>query len=244
MPDKYDALKLENQLCFPLYACSKEIVRKYKPFLDELDLTYTQYIAMMVLWEHRQISVKDMGALLYLDSGTLTPVLKKLEQKGYLVRARDSEDERVLNVTITELGEKLKEDVSHRLATIEELVVQIEQDSAGRVQAYSDKLYARLQELLGDRNIDEARLVTEAAIFADKTAIDEETVRLHSHVAQYRQILELNEPVGRKLDFLTQELNRESNTIGSKCQDVAITRLVVELKSEIEKIREQIQNIE
>lgn len=141
-------------------------------------------------------------------------------------------------------GEKLKEDVIHRLATIEELVAQIEQDSAGRIQAYSDKLYARLQELLGDRNIDEARLVTEAAIFADKTAIDEETVRLHSHVAQYRQILELNEPVGRKLDFLTQELNRESNTIGSKCQDVAITRLVVELKSEIEKIREQIQNIE
>lgn len=109
MPDKYDALKLENQLCFPLYACSKEIVRKYKPFLDELDLTYTQYIAMMVLWEHKQISVKDMGALLYLDSGTLTPVLKKLEQKGYLVRARDSQDGRVLNVTITELGEKLKE---------------------------------------------------------------------------------------------------------------------------------------
>ena len=103
---------------------------------------------------------------------------------------------------------------------------------------------ARLQELLGDRSIDEGRLVTEAAIFADKTAIDEETVRLHSHVAQYREILELDEPIGRKLDFLTQELNRESNTIGSKCQDVAITRLVVELKSEIEKIREQIQNIE
>ena len=244
MPDKYDALKLENQLCFPLYACSKEIVRKYKPFLDELDLTYTQYIAMMVLWEHRQISVKDMGALLYLDSGTLTPVLKKLEQKGYLVRARDSEDERVLNVTITELGEKLKEDVAGRLDTIEALVGQIEENSAGRVQAYSDKLYARLQELLGDRNIDESRLVTEAAIFADKTAIDEETVRLHSHVAQYREILALDEPIGRKLDFLTQELNRESNTIGSKCQDVAITRLVVELKSEIEKIREQIQNIE
>ena len=112
MPDKYDALKLENQLCFPLYACSKEIVRKYKPFLDELDLTYTQYIAMMVLWEHRQISVKDMGALLYLDSGTLTPVLKKLEQKGYLVRARDSEDERVdafVAMRAVE-GEKLKED--------------------------------------------------------------------------------------------------------------------------------------
>ena len=141
-------------------------------------------------------------------------------------------------------GEKLKEDVSGRLTTIEALVAQIEKDSAGRVQAYSEKLYARLQELLGDRNIDEARLVTEAAIFADKTAIDEETVRLHSHVGQYREILELNEPIGRKLDFLTQELNRESNTIGSKCQDVAITRLVVELKSEIEKIREQIRNIE
>lgn len=141
-------------------------------------------------------------------------------------------------------GEKLKEDVAGRLTTIEDLVGQIEKDSAGRVRAYSEKLYARLQELLGDRNIDESRLVTEAAIFADKTAIDEETVRLHSHVAQYREILELNEPIGRKLDFLTQELNRESNTIGSKCQDVAITRLVVELKSEIEKIREQIQNIE
>ena len=141
-------------------------------------------------------------------------------------------------------GEKLKEDVENRLNVIEQLVAQIEHNSAGRVQAYSDKLYARLQELLADRNIDEARLVTEAAIFADKTAIDEETVRLHSHVAQYREILALNEPIGRKLDFLTQELNRESNTIGSKCQDVAITRLVVELKSEIEKIREQIQNIE
>ena len=137
-------------------------------------------------------------------------------------------------------GEKMKADVAGRLTTIETLVAKIEENSAGRVQAYSDKLYARLQELLGDRSIDEGRLVTEAAIFADKTAIDEETVRLHSHVAQYREILELDEPIGRKLDFLTQELNRESNTIGSKCQDVAITRLVVELKSEIEKIREQI----
>lgn len=141
-------------------------------------------------------------------------------------------------------GEKLRADVESRLTTIETLVGQIEQNSAGRVQAYTERLYARLKEILEDRSIDEARLVTEAAIFADKTAIDEETVRLHSHVAQYRAILTLDEPVGRKLDFLTQELNRESNTIGSKCQDVSITRLVVELKSEIEKIREQIQNIE
>ena len=141
-------------------------------------------------------------------------------------------------------GEKLRADVESRLTTIETLVGQIEQNSAGRVQAYTERLYARLKEILEDRSIDEARLVTEAAIFADKTAIDEETVRLHSQVAQYRAILALDEPVGRKLDFLTQELNRESNTIGSKCQDVSITRLVVELKSEIEKIREQIQNIE
>ena len=141
-------------------------------------------------------------------------------------------------------GEKLRADVEARLLTVEELVRQIEQGSAGRVQTYTQRLYARLQELLADRNIEESRVLTEAALFADKTAIDEETVRLHSHVAQYRQILTLDEPIGRKLDFLTQELNREANTIGSKCQDAALTRLVVELKSEIEKIREQIQNIE
>ena len=141
-------------------------------------------------------------------------------------------------------GEKLRADVEARLLTVEELVRRIEQGSAGRVQAYTQRLYARLQELLADRNIEESRVLTEAALFADKTAIDEETVRLHSHVAQYRQILTLDEPIGRKLDFLTQELNREANTIGSKCQDAALTRLVVELKSEIEKIREQIQNIE
>lgn len=141
-------------------------------------------------------------------------------------------------------GAKLKADIENRLQVVEELVGQIEQGSAGRVQVYTERLYARLQELLADRNIDESRILTEAALFADKTAIDEETVRLHSHVAQYREILTLDEPIGRKLDFLTQELNREANTIGSKCQDAALTRLVVALKSEIEKIREQIQNIE
>ena len=141
-------------------------------------------------------------------------------------------------------GAKLKADIENRLQVVEDLVGQIEEGSAGRVQAYTDRLYARLQELLTDRNIDESRILTEAALFADKTAIDEETVRLHSHVAQYREILTLEEPIGRKLDFLTQELNREANTIGSKCQDASLTRLVVALKSEIEKIREQIQNIE
>lgn len=109
MKDKYDAIKLENQLCFPLYAVSKEIVKKYKPFLDALDLTYTQYITMMVMWEHKTMNVKELGEYLYLDSGKLTPVLKKLEQKGWLVRKRDSKDERVLNVTLTKEGDELKE---------------------------------------------------------------------------------------------------------------------------------------
>ena len=106
---KYDSLKLENQLCFPLYAASREIIKQYKPFLDEIDLTYTQYIAMMLLWEKKSLTVKKMGEYLYLDSGTLTPLLKKLESKGLVTRTRSTEDERNLNVAITEQGERLKE---------------------------------------------------------------------------------------------------------------------------------------
>jgi len=109
MPDKYDALKLKNQLCFPLYASAKEIVKQYKPYLDALDLTYTQYITMMVIWEHKKINVKELGEYLYLDSGTLTPVLKKLEQKGWVDRSRAKEDERILNVSLTIEGENLRE---------------------------------------------------------------------------------------------------------------------------------------
>lgn len=107
--DKYASIRLKNQLCFPLYACSKEIVRRYKPHLDELDLTYTQYIAMMVLWEKKQLTVKELGKELYLDSGTLTPLLKKLEVKGYVKRERMESDERNLRVTIAESGEDLQE---------------------------------------------------------------------------------------------------------------------------------------
>ena len=130
------------------------------------------------------------------------------------------------------------------MAFLEKTVSAIEENSAGRVSRYTEKLYTKLQTILEDRNIDEARLLTEAAIFADKTAVDEETVRLHSHIAQYRDFLEMNSPIGKKLDFLTQELNRETNTIGSKCNELEITRMVVDMKGEIEKIREQIQNIE
>lgn len=141
-------------------------------------------------------------------------------------------------------GQKLAEDIRSRLDFLEQAVGEVEQDSAGRLEAYTQRLYARLKTLLEDRSIDDARVLTEAAIFADKTAVDEETVRLRSHIQQYREILAAGGPVGRKLDFLTQELNRETNTIGSKCQDLAITRLVVDMKAEIEKIREQIQNLE
>lgn len=109
MKDKYEELKLSNQLCFPLYVCSKEIVKKYKPFLDSINLTYTQYITMLVMWEMEQINVKELGDRLYLDSGTLTPVLKKLEQKSYVKRTRDKADERILNVTLTDSGKKLKD---------------------------------------------------------------------------------------------------------------------------------------
>ena len=107
---KYDALKLENQLCFPLYACSKEVVKHYKPYLDKLDLTYTQYITMMVMWERKSINVKELGHCLFLDSGTLTPLLKKLENKGYISRTRSKKDERNLIVSITKKGEELKEE--------------------------------------------------------------------------------------------------------------------------------------
>ena len=109
---------------------------------------------------------------------------------------------------------------------------------------YREKLYAKLKEVLGDNDIDNQRILTEAAIFAEKIAIDEETVRLESHICQFRELLESDEPLGRKLDFLVQEINREINTIGSKAQNLDITRCVVDMKSEVEKIREQIQNIE
>lgn len=107
--EKYDCLKLSNQLCFPLYACSREVIKSYKPHLDKLDLTYTQYIAMMVLWEVGSMNVKELGEKLYLDSGTLTPLLKKLETKGLITRKRSAQDERNLIVSITKKGEELKD---------------------------------------------------------------------------------------------------------------------------------------
>lgn len=141
-------------------------------------------------------------------------------------------------------GKKLAEDIGGRLTTIETLTGKVEERSPETVREYREKLTARMQEVLQSTTIDESRILTEAAIYADKVAVDEETVRLHSHVSQLRDMLLSDEPMGRKMDFLIQEVNRESNTIGSKCNDVAIARDVVALKAEVEKIREQVQNIE
>ena len=141
-------------------------------------------------------------------------------------------------------GEKLAEDVRNRASVIETLVGEVEKRSPERVAEYREKLLARMREVLESTDIDETRIVTEAAIYADKTAVDEETVRLRSHLHQLDGMLNEVKPVGRKLDFLVQEMNREANTIGSKANDVEMAQTVVNIKSEIEKIREQIQNIE
>ena len=141
-------------------------------------------------------------------------------------------------------GRKLAEDILRRLDTIGAITRLIEERSPQTVAEYRQKLLSRMQEVLQSAAIDESRILTEAAIFADKVAVDEETVRLRSHLSQLREMLHSGVPVGRKLDFLIQEINRESNTIGSKCSDLQIARDVVDLKAEIEKIREQVQNIE
>ncbi len=141
-------------------------------------------------------------------------------------------------------GTKLLSDIECRLDSIEVTAKEIEKGDATRKQEYYDKLYMRLKNLLSDNNIEESRLVTEAAIFADKTSVTEETVRILSHIKQFKDIMKGEEPAGRKLDFLTQELNREVNTIGSKISDSEVTMMVVDMKSQIEKIREQIQNVE
>lgn len=151
--------------------------------------------------------------------------------------------ERFVTMRETE-GEKLRADILSKADTILEHVAFVETRSPQTVREYHEKLRQRMEELLENTQVDEQRLLTEAAIFADKVAVDEETVRLRSHISQLREFLNADEPIGRKLDFLVQEMNRESNTIGSKAQDVEIAKRVIAIKAEVEKIREQVQNIE
>ena len=141
-------------------------------------------------------------------------------------------------------GEKLADDLLSRLNTLEQYTFQVEEKSPETVAAYQERLTARIREVLEDKQIDESRILTEAAIFADKVAVAEETVRLHSHIAQFRDLIAKGGVIGRKLDFLIQEMNRETNTTGSKCNDLALSTIVVDMKAELEKIREQVQNVE
>lgn len=151
--------------------------------------------------------------------------------------------ENFINMRIAE-GEKLKNDVLEKAAEIEKMVSMVENVAPETVENYRKKLLAKLEEILENRDVDQQRIVTEAAVFAEKIAVDEETVRLRSHITQLRNMLDSEEAVGRKLDFIVQEMNREVNTIGSKAQNLNVTKIVVDMKAEIEKIREQIQNIE
>lgn len=193
----------------------------------------------------------------YLEDDIRLSTLMRLPDVFTVTKAQEDEAaiwEQVAQVTETALegflsmrrceGERLAEDLLAKLDGLEQMLAQIESIAPSVAESYRDRLLAKLTELMKDTNIEPQRVLTEAAIFAEKTAIDEETVRLRSHIAQFRGLLAEDAPVGRKLDFLVQEMNREVNTIGSKAQELRITRLVVDMKSEIEKIREQIQNIE
>ncbi|MBP5272050.1 MAG: YicC family protein [Clostridia bacterium] len=162
--------------------------------------------------------------------GAVLPVLTEATDKFIAMRERE--------------GEKLKADICEKADHILELTAFVESRSPETVREYNEKIKARIRDLIGDVKVDEQRLLTEAAIYADKVAVDEETVRLHSHIDQLKSMFEDDGAVGRKMDFLVQEINREANTIGSKCSDLEITSRVLEIKGEVEKIREQVQNIE
>lgn len=178
------------------------------------------------------------------DVLTVTKAEEDLESVAADICAVLDEALAAYNAMRTVEGGKLREDIAGRADTIEAVVGRVEERSPQTVAAYREKLLARMQEVLQSTTIDESRILTEAAIFADKIAVDEETVRLRSHLSQLRTMLESDQPIGRKLDFLIQEVNRECNTIGSKCNDLTIAKDVVNMKAEVEKIREQVQNIE
>lgn len=202
-------------------------------------------------------ALRTANSTLMLPDDLTLSQLARLPDVFTVVKTIDDEDEvwqAVKTVTKQALdnfismrtveGQKMFDDVNGRLDSIETMVATVEEASPKTVEAYRNRLYEKLSEVLESKDIDEARIVTECAILSEKLAVDEETVRLKSHIAQFKELIHSEEPIGRKLDFLVQEMNREVNTTGSKAQDITITRTVVEMKSELEKIREQIQNIE
>lgn len=206
-----------------------------------------QYVEQLRSAAHALDLQDDLSVSCLLKMGDLFSVQKLLEDPegithSVLEVAKEAL-ESFCSMRIYE-GARLAKNLEEKLDWMEQGVGQVEQLSPQTLEAYRARLTAKLQEVLADREIDEQRILTEAAIFADRIAVDEETVRLRSHLAQFRSLVIGEEPAGRKLDFLVQEMNREVNTIGSKAQDLAVTNLVVEMKGTLEKIREQIQNVE
>lgn len=226
-------------------------------WIDTVDAPGSKVMVNYTLADGYRGALKELAERYGLEDDVTAGMLARFPDVFSVHRETEDEDaiweavRRVTDETLTRFvamrereGAKLREDVLSRAAVILQAVEKVEERSPQTVQEHMEKVQARMRELLGDAAVDEQRLLTEAAIFADKIAVAEETVRLRSHLEQLEHMLAGDEPVGRKLDFLVQEINREANTIGSKAQDVTLARIVVDIKAEIEKIREQIQNIE
>jgi uncharacterized protein (TIGR00255 family) len=225
--------------------------------VDNLEESETEIIVNHSLAKGYFEAVKELSGQLGIDGEITAASISRYSDVITLHKAADDEEkiwnavkqvaakavEKFVEMRTVE-GERLKSDVLLRADYIIECVAFVEERSPQTVKEYNEKLKARIQELIGDASVDEQRLLNEAAIFADKIAVAEETVRLRSHIDQLREFMNADEAIGRKLDFLVQEINREANTIGSKAQDVEIARKVIAIKAEVEKIREQIQNIE
>lgn len=215
-------VKVNQPVADSYYAALTQLARRYE-LAGDISVSLLSRFPEVLLAEQAEEDTEAMAANIY---AVLDRALADFDQ----MRTRE--------------GERMKADILTRADTIQEKVALVEERSPQTVADYRAKLEARMNEVLANTQIDPARILTEAAIFADKIAVDEETVRLRSHIAQLRDMLDKGGAVGRKLDFLIQEFNREANTIGSKCSDIDIARQVVDIKAEIEKIREQIQNIE
>ena len=210
-------------------ALAAAYVRAAKETAEKYDLR-NDLTALTLLRLPEVISMEKSDADRDAVSGAIVEILEQALEEYDAMRARE--------------GQKLYQDLSEKLTALEKMTASVELRSPETVREYREKLYSRMQEILGATGVEESRILQEAAIYADKVAVDEETVRLHSHIAQFRQLLEEGSPVGRKLDFLVQEMNREINTTGSKCADREIAETVIAMKAELEKIREQLQNIE
>lgn len=220
--DKSTQIEINHQYVKPYVEALKKLAKEYK-IKDDLKLS-------AIAGNQELLVVKKTA----LDDETVINALKTVTEKALVSYNEMRETE----------GEKLKADVLSRTETILSAVEFIESRSPETVKAYRERIEEKMRDLLNGASVDEQRLLTETAIFADKVAVDEETVRLRSHISQLKTMLDGNTATGKKLDFLIQEMNREANTIGSKSQNLEIAHTVVDIKAEIEKIREQIQNIE